>query len=343
MNKQILNLFFVFLFSLFLGGCLFIPTTPESLNLKIDNWLVNNEFDKIDDALHSLNENDPAFKSISKRKKSISKKKQAYINSASERARKLQQSSKWQAALNTYDDALNNIENQPQLKKEREKFISTRNDQVTKLKIDILLKKSRALISYKKTYAKLKQLIPNDYNANVDINRYHKDTSLVVKELNLCGAKFNKEKKFTLSKECYSLSNQLIKTPGKTFIVTSLTKNLDLSNNKKQQHKLLEAYDSAYKKHEYYSAKKNLTILLKNNPEHVIANKKLQALDKKIDSWIQNKTNIGKELYSQKKINAALILWKNALQLEPNNNELIQLINRAEKVSQKMKTLETSK
>ena len=64
------------------------------------------------------------------------------------------------------------------------------------------------------------------------------------------------------------------------------------------------------------------------------------SLNNEIRKQTLDKITSGKAFYSENKINDALKIWLEALQLEPDNAELIQLISRAEKVSEKIKSLE---
>jgi len=86
----------------------------------------------------------------------------------------------------------------------------------------------------------------------------------------------------------------------------------------------------------------SLNKILSLNPDHQQAIKLRSDLKLEISNFVASKITLGKELYSQKKIQAALTIWKQAKELAPTNSELSQLITRAEKVSKKIETLENN-
>ncbi len=342
MTHKRIQFLFILVTGLALYSCALIKPTPLTLDTNINQWLSENKFDEIDDALRALDKNDSQFKNVLQKKDSIANKKVEYIKLTSASAKKYKDKDQWQKALDTYNAALENIKNETQLKKERNALIIERDEQIIELRKELLLKRANALISYTRIYAKLHQLVPDDYIAQYDINHYEKDRSEVAANLNQCGDQAREKKQYTVARDCYSLSNQLEPATQKSTWVNKLDIQLKNYANKKRYSELLAAYKNAYKKHEYNKAKMHLHTLLAINPAHKQANIYLKSLNKEINEQTQEKIELGKELYSQKKIRQALNLWEQALLLDPENNELTQLINRAEKVSKKIESLESS-
>ena len=103
---------------------------------------------------------------------------------------------------------------------------------------------------------------------------------------------------------------------------------------------MLSAYKSAYKNKAYNKARLHLSTLLAISPNHKVAKQRLKELDAEIGKLVALKISSGKDFYSKNRINKALKIWELAQQLEPDNEELSQLISRAEKVSKKIESLE---
>jgi len=321
-------------------ACAWIQSTPESLDKDINLWLSQNEFDEIDDAFKSINEKDKKYKTILNKKSRITKLKNKFIEDTSKSALAYKHENKWQLALDTYNNALEKIEGNPRLAKEREKLLQDRDMKVASLRKDMLMKRANALVSYKEIYSKLHALVPQDYSAQFDINRYEKDRLEVAGYLKTCGDQAKSKKQHVVARDCYSLSNKLAPTKQKAIWVEKIDTQLKSKSNKKRYDELLSSYKSALKKEEFNKAKLHLNTILAIDPSHKKAKNLLTALNDKLREQASTKITLGKELYSEKKINDALLIWQQALLLEPDNEELTQLISRAEKVSKKIQSLE---
>jgi len=321
-------------------ACAWIQPTPESLDNDINLLLSQNEFDEINDAFQNINKNDEKYKSILSKKALISKRKNKFIEDTTKSAQAYQIENKWQLALDTYDNALERIEDNPRLSKERDKLLQDRDMKVTALRKDMLMKRANALISYKEIYSKLHALVPHDYSAQFDINRYEKDRLEVAGYLKMCGDQARDKKQHAVARDCYSLSNKLVPTKQKAMWVEKIDTQLKNKSSKKRYNELLAAYKSALKKEEYIKAKLHLNTLLAIDPSHKKTKNLLTALNEKLREQASIKITLGKDLYSKKKINDALAVWQQALILEPDNEEISQLISRAGKVSRKIQSLE---
>ena len=331
---------FIFIICVNMYACAWIQSTPESLDKDINVWLSQNEFDEIDDALKNINKNDKKYKQIIIKQTGITKHKNKFIEDTSKTARAYQNENKWQLALDTYNNALKKIETDPRLSKERDKLLQDRDKKVTALRKDMLMKRANSLISYKEIYSKLHALVPEDYSAQFDINRYEKDRLEVAGYLKMCGDQARNKKQHVVARDCYSLSNKLEPTKQKAMWVKKIDTQLKNKSNKKRYDELLSSYKSALQKEEYKKARLHLNTILAIDPSHKKAKNFLTALNDKLREQASTKITRGKELYSEKKINDALLIWQQALLLEPDNEELPQLISRAEKVSKKIQSLE---
>lgn len=322
-------------------SCTFIKPTPDSLNEDINHWLADNQHDKINYAINNINiKESPEFKQVLKRKAGLNRKKQQYINKAIKTANKHKQESNWQLAVNTYDNALSKLNSNTRLINERNKLINERNIHVANLRKELLINRASALISYKKTYSALHKLIPDDSSAQYDINQYEDEKEELASELQKCGEHAIKNNHYTIARDCYILSNKLMPSKTKLSFVDNIKKQLKDQENKQRFKELLSAYETAYDKNDLKNARTALQTLTAIDPKHTKAKKLLINLNNEIDELVNKMISEGKEQYSKKKINQALKTWQQAKKFKPNDKELIQLIIRAEKVSQKLQRLE---
>jgi len=336
------RLLLIFSAYLSLCSCTLLSHTPDSLNADIDRWLENNQYNKIEYALKSIADDDSRYSDILLRKTSIKSRKQAYIDDVSATAKKLKRDNQWGPAIATYDTALINTVNAPRLVSEKKQLIEARDKKINKLKKELLIQHAKSLVSYKQIYSQLTQLIPEDNDAQLDISGYRKNKIDVAAHLKKCGELANTNKQFNLAIECFSLSQEL--HPNRHKLAHIIKLEADIKNDKIQQRyaRLLANYKIAYNSKEYNNARTHLNTLLKLSPGHKQAKHYLKELNSEVDRKIQDMLASGKYLYSQNKIHEALNVWQQAQRIEPENEELQQLIYRTEKVSKKIETLELS-
>lgn len=323
-------------------SCSYLVPTPDALDRNISLWLKDNQHDRIDNAIKSIDRTDPGYKNIISKTEEYKKAKIRYINKTSRNANQLKLKQQWQQAIFVYTDALTRIEDEPRLTKELKKLIDERDEQVLKLRKLLLLKHANALLSYDEVYDQLKLLIPLDDSAIDDIESHQNNKKNLANHLELCGEQANKDGLLQLSYDCYQASHELQPSKQKLYWSEKISKELKNQENHKRYTELLSAYQSSYNDKQYNQAKLHLDTILAINPEHKQANESLKALNTEINKLVEDSINHGKELYSQKKIKEALATWKQAKKYSPDNEDLNQLISRAEKVSKKIQSLQHS-
>ena len=322
-----------------LSACMLIQPKPDELNNKINTWLADNDFNEIDSALSSINNTDVSYRKVLNRKGEINIKRQRYISSIIATAKKHKANNQWQYAIDSYENALDNIENK-KLQKELTSLIAERDKKADRIKNKLLIKSANDLASYKNSYYQLNQLLPNDYSTQYEINRYNSKLTKLITQLSDCAENAKQQKEYSIANECYALATQLDPTSQKQKVIKTYKKPAKKIKPEKKYSTLFASYELAHKNKEYEKAQVNLNKILSMSPEHKKANKLNKALLQEINTVVESKIDLGKSLYAQKKIQAALVIWKQAQKLTPNNGELNQLILRAEKVSKKIESLE---
>jgi tetratricopeptide (TPR) repeat protein len=324
------------------SGCSHFYALSSDLNTQIDRWLADDEYQKIEETLKHISTKHAEYKTIDRRRSEITRKKNNYIKSTLASSQKLRDSGKWQTALETLNDALDKLPGNKKLLKERNALISERDLRINELRKHMLIRKARALIQYEPIYNNLNQLIPNDYEAKSEIDDYNEDRAELADLLMSCSNHALESSDYYMAAECLSLSNQLVKTRHKTDLLkTTLAKRKTIDDKRKSKH-LLNLYQQAYEKKDYHNARYNLEILSTIKPDDKKIQKLKADLEKEIQFLLEHDINQGKTLYSSGKISEALAIWENLLNIDPDNNELIALITRAKKVTQKLQELEES-
>lgn len=325
-----------------LQGCSIIISSPETLDENIDQWLEENNFSKIEHTFDAININRTEYQKLLTRKNEVEAKKSAYIQNTIKQASQLQQDQQWQQAVSLYETALDNTDHATELEKHYNQLLKQREQEIISLRKQLLFKDANTLISYKPIYERLEQLLPTDYRAQNDLSRYKNYVSATTHQLDNCAEDAINRRQYNLAKECYLLSHALVPGKHKQSGIERLDSMIKNVSNQKFYSELFAAYRTDYQNKNYYLARQSLQTILKLNPQHEEARKLLDSLTHEINLLVNNKLSLGRDLYSQQKIDAALAQWKQAREMDPDNEEINQLISRAEKVQKKIETLESN-
>ena len=316
--------------------------TRDDLNGRIDQWLEQNEFATIEKTIRRVSADHVDYKKISSRSKDIETRKLLFVSQAIQKSNQLVAEEKWQEALDVYNQALEKTGRNQQLQEQREKLIDERDTQVRELRKNMLLRRARALIQYQPIYTKLEKLIPDDYSARYDINKYNQEKQEIAQELMVCSEYAQANRNYTLTEECIDLSNQLLYTQEKQLALEKVRKKKNLLETRRRSTELEEAFNKAYSSGDFPKARYHLEQLLDLDGSNQKALELKSQLDRDINVRIEKGITEGKRLYSEGNINDALIIWRDLLKIDPKNEELASLISRGEKVSKKIKKLEKS-
>ncbi len=336
------KLIFLLLISTHITGCSNYYASQDNFNDRIDTWLGENNFLKIENSLNSLSKDHLYYKTIVAKKPLIKKKKQNFIKSTLAKADNFQRADKWQNALDIFDNALDKTGKNKPLETARNKLLKERDTQVNELRKNMLLRRARALVQYMPIYKKLEKLIPKDYSAQYDINKYKKEKEELVAHLNDCGKSALKNKNSSLAEECYSLSNKLKNSKQILSLLNNIKNKRKTNEKKRKESELIALYQESYNSGDFPKARLYLGKLISLKPGQKKTLELKAQLDRDINSRVEKGITKGKKLYSQSKIASALAIWKDLLIYDPKNEELTALISRADKVNRKIKKLEKS-
>ena len=323
-----------------LFGCSQFYAHRDNLNEQIDSWLAENEFGKIEATMKYLSASHPDYQKIKNRKPALATARKAYIENTISKADKLVADPHWHQAIAPHSQAQTQVPDDPTLNNKKTELSDERDAQVKELRKDMMLRRGRALVQYQAIYQKLEKLIPDDYGARYDINRYHKERQDVAAELMEYGEYSLESRNYALAEECIDLSNSLVPTAEKKKMLAGIVRTRKNIDDKRRSNELLDAYQKAYDSGDFAKAGGHLETLIKLDGNNKQARELKAKLDRDIKRRVESGIDRGKTLYSQGKINEALSIWEGLLKIDPKNEELASLIARGKKVSTKIKTLE---
>lgn len=313
-----------------------------NLNAQVDLWLAENEFGRVEDTLRNLSPDHPEYNTIKRRKKNIGVKKAAFITATLARADRLLTEKKWKQAIDVYQEAQDKIPGNAIITSHKNELIKQHAEKVRELNRDLAMHNARALIGCLTMYEELEVLEPDDPNLQSGLNRIRREKEELATELLKYGEESLQKKNYDLADECIDLSNQLVASSAKNAILISIREKKKSLVIPRRRVELIKAYREAYDQGDFSQAGSHLETLIALDGNNTHAKALKSQLERDIDLRVERGVAEGKTLYSQGKINEALVIWEELLKIDPQNEELAAYVVRGKKVSTKIKTLEES-
>ena len=217
------------------------------------------------------------------------------------------------------------------------------SERVTQLRKDMLLRRASALVQYEPIYNELETLLPSDYGAADDINQYKSERREIAANLYNCGMQSMIEKNYAQAEECMELSNKLVSGVEKQTLLDKARVIRKQQDDKRRSEQIMQVYQQAYASGNLAEAHTQLEILLTLTPENNQVSVLRDQLNIEIKKRMDKDLDQARSLYSQGKINEALIICNALMLVDPKNEELLGMINRAEKVSKNIEKLSKPK
>jgi len=250
----------------------------------------------------------------------------------------------WQQAYLTYEQGLEKLPGSAAIQAAMHEFLLQRDAYIKQLSYQILLNKSQVILANDPLQKKITTAVPDDYAYQIQTRHHEEEKNDVAAKLIECAEYSLKANQLVTSQRCLSLASRLYdKSPPKNQQV------LQEQLNKKRQalSRLLSetaqinlsAAEDSLKNNRLKEAMDYLKKVPAEEQQKPAVKKLQQQLSEKIKRAVKKGAARGRKLYSDGKIKAALERWQALLVLDPGNQELRKLIDRAERVLKKLKSL----
>jgi hypothetical protein len=324
-------------------GCARYYAMSDNVVGQVNTWLEQNEFGKIEQTLQYIQPDHPHYAELNARRNDIKQKKADFISQALDKSHQLKTSGKLAESLAVLDDALLKVPQQPDIVTQLEKYTAERDARIVQLRKDMLLHRARSLVQYEPIYKELETLIPEDYAARSDIQKYQAERNEIAEHLQDCSRHALSQKDYPLAEECLSLSNALVHTAEKQTLLDKTRATIKAADDKQKTEQLLAGYQHAYDAGDLSAASGKLNELLAFRPDYPQARTLREQLDMEIKTRISKGLESARSAYTQGKYSETLDICNALLQLDPKNEEVIVLQNRAAKVSKNVEKLSKEK
>lgn len=350
MIRRICRLFAV-LTVLSLSGCALLQSLDDNLDKQVDVWMRQHEYAKILDTLQYVRPSNPKYKLLQKKRQQAVVESKRYEQNQIKKAVDLMERGQWNKAEICLNDAMDKLPESTALQKTYRDFTLAREQELSRLYCQLYSNKAEWLINNRPVQEQLTHTIQDDHEVKRVFSEYGSDVEQVYGELLDCGKQALQQKNTELALKTYRLADRL--NPDKSLkpVLSRLQDAIDrkLEDAKASGgrgpalsqlgHNLLEKSKKALAAGDL----KNAIIHYDKIPE---ADKQLPqvvaynaSMNRRIHENVSQGIELGRKLYSQGQVEQALAVWNKLRDIDPDNEDLLNHIDRAERVLEKIKQL----
>jgi tetratricopeptide (TPR) repeat protein len=264
---------------------------------------------------------------------------QLCIEKAINQARSYGDDHQWAEAVIAIEKALEQFPEQPDLIKLKKQYEDCRSRSVSENQYQIMLKKSRYLLDVRENKEKLFYSVKDRQAAIHEHKIFQDEVEQLAGKLFNKGQQFMEEKNFSGAREVLTLSDRLVASTAARQMIEEIHRVMeekqsaairDIQITKNQKWCVLESdFEKNIKAGNLLKAKKMLSEMQAINPEK--SNPMDLRLQELIDRQVETMLEKGRYFYLKGDLNQAQNIWKEALELKPDDPRLLEHIERAGK------------
>lgn len=349
--RRVFKTLYLLLPLLLLSGCAFINSFSSDLNHQVDIWMAHHEYAKVIDTLKYVRPSNPKYKLLQRKRKQAIADARRYAKSQIKLALNQVEKGQWHKADLTLRDAMDKLPKNPALEKTYREFIAQRKQYLRSLYIQIAINKAEWLSKNRPIAQQLIHTQPDSSKTQTTLSEFKDQTQEVYPKLVRCGKMAESLSDFAMAQQCYGLANNLMPSASLkqklAKIRTHLNKQLTPSEQPKETApKLSLLGQNLLDKSRQALQSGNLKLALSHYEKIPDSDKQLpvvrqydEKMERRIHENVRQGIELGRKLYSQGQVEQALAVWNKLRDLDPDNENLLSHIDRAERVMQKIRQL----
>lgn len=318
----------------------------------IDGLLEKQEFDtalKAVDKWQVLYPNNPE---LPKQRKKITQAISRFESNMLKKAKQLDARGQWQEAMATYETALATLPASQPLQNAYSDFSVRRLEHINALKEELVIAQAKHWLAIKDNIAAVYEAAANDHEARTWKHNSDAERERLARKLIEFGLAYEDNNHFGTAALRYDLAYRL--APGEftkpyheraaqTFAQRQATQSkLAKKDQQRQQsrfNQLTEEFDSHLANNDFSKAEKALNAMEDIDPDSAKLRERRNRLDTQRSAALENAILAGKEFYTRGEFESAINAWEQALKLDPDNKEVKENIQRAEKFRENLERL----
>ena len=340
-----------FLPLLLLPGCAFIYSLDNNLDKQVDIWMSQHEYTKVLDTLQYIRPSNPKYQLLLKKRQQAVAESRRFEQAQITKSLNQIEKGQWHEADLTLSDAMDKLPNSQALRKTYQEFLRQRAHYLRSLNTQLAINMAEQLVKDKSIHQQLQHTLPDDRQTRKALEDYHAQSQSIRQQLLACGADALRVADLELAEHCYQLANKLQPSAAIKDKLAGIQKKLASKQAPAAEQKQPELSISQLGQSLLDKSKKaleggHLKLALSHYDKIPSSDKNLavvknfgQEMHHRIRANVNQGIELGRKLYSQGQVEQALAVWNKLRELDPDNENLLSHIDRAEHVLQKIKKL----
>ncbi len=327
------------------SGCAVWYSMQSDLDSRIDQWVAAKDFTTALDTLEQISSSHPHYAQLQSKRKYILQLARDYEASTLQNAANETKQQHWQNAAQLYQQGIEKLPHSESLAVAYQNFLQERQQQLEITTYRMNLYKAEWLLKSIPLQQQYEQLTPGGHRTDVITGLRETDIGDLYQELVQCGQASMQRTDFELAEKCFSTAMEL-NPDGHRFPVTLdipqqlaiLEKHREVTLSAKGE-EILSNSRQALKKDDLRQAFKLFKKIPSRDQHNATVLEFRKELNIRIGNNVKQGIEMGRKLYSQGDIERALAIWNSVRELDPNNEQLDNHIERAQHVLNKLKFL----
>jgi tetratricopeptide (TPR) repeat protein len=340
-----------FLPLLFISGCAFIHSFDSDLDKQVDAWMAQHEYSKVLDTLQYIRPSNPKYQTLLKKRQQAIAEARRYEQEQISKTLTLIEKGQWHEAELTLNDAIEKLPTSQPLQKTHQELIRQRTQYLNDLYCQMDINRAEWLVKDKPLQQQLVHAIPDDKKNLQAMEDYRKDTQRVYQHLLVCANAASNINDLELADRCYQLANKIQPSASVKSAIADIQEKLSREQKPIQEQKQKTPPVSQLGRNLLDKSKKalqagNLKLALSyydkipgSDKNQATVKAYMEEMNHRIRDNVNQGIELGRKLYSQGQVEQALAVWNKLRELDPDNENLLSHIDRAERVLEKIKQL----
>lgn len=321
-------------------GCT-VFTNYQQGEVQIDKWIKEKQYGNALDALSNVDPTDPDYNTAARKRKQVEALAASYEHEVRQKNERLLNAGKWAEALDSYDDALSRLPDSAVLKDGLAQLHQEQTLELERLELKRLFGYGSWLKKVLPVFDDLVRVNPRNDVAKQRRQKIRREAELQAEELTKYGNRALANNQLGTAGKLLKLAADLSDAPA----IKESLKNLQqqrTATKKKQRvlelkrkrvtDNLLKQFEQSFAKKDFTRCRDQLSTLSNSGLDthrYTQLQKKLQqAVDREASRLMREGVNA----YSRGQFEQATKSWEKVLELQPDNKQALESLQRAEKV-----------
>ncbi len=351
-----MNRFKLVILAIFIGispGCAYLDARSSNLVEKIDALVVAQQYGHAREVLSRVSASHSDYPQVAALRKDIDKQAAAYEQLVLIKGENLEQQGQWYLAKREYRQALKNLPDSAKLKAVDQALSRKQEKRVAELELDLLIAQGEWLKQNLVIQKELALITPGNWLKESRRETLQKKSEKLAEELGREGKLAVERGELQRADQVLNAAMQL--HPGAAIEETkkALVKKQETMASKQQQSriqsqkymrkKLLASMQQAMDQNQLSRASLYVTRLRLLGKLNVKEQQLAQQLELRVHKQVEDNMAQGVEYYGLGQYKQAISSWQSVLELEPDNEQAAEHIERAERILEKLQRLREDK